>query len=99
MAWPLGASRLRPQGRGASRKHADAETTGVSDDHPGLKAALTARLPGVPWQRCQVHLQRNAMALVSRQEQRAEVARDLRGIFNSLDRSEADTRLKAAAEK
>ena len=33
----------------------------VSDDHAGLKAALQARLPGVPWQRCQFHLQQNAM--------------------------------------
>jgi len=71
----------------------------VSDDHAGLKAALTARLPGVPWQRCQVHLQRNAMALVPRLDQRAELARDLRAIFNSIDHAEAQTRLKAAAEK
>ena len=28
----------------------------VSDNHAGLKAAREARLPGVPWQRCQFHL-------------------------------------------
>lgn len=71
----------------------------VSDDHPGLKAAVTSRLPGAPWQRCQFHLQRNAMALAPRLEQRAEVARDLRAIFNSLDRHEADARLKQASAK
>ena len=32
----------------------------VSDDHAGLKAAREARFPGVLWQRCQFHLQRNA---------------------------------------
>ena len=39
------------------------------------------------------------MALVPRQEQRAELARDLRAIFNSIDHAEAQTRLKATAEK
>lgn len=71
----------------------------VSDDHAGLKAAIAARLPGVLWQRCQFHLQRNAMALVPKLDQRAEVARDLRAIFNAMDRSEADTRLKTIAQK
>lgn len=71
----------------------------VSDDHAGLKAAIAARLPGVPWQRCQFHLQRNAMALVPRLDLRAEVARDLRSIFNSMDRNEAETRLRLTAQK
>ena len=38
----------------------------TSDDHPGIKAALAATLPGVAWQRCQFHMQRNAQAHVSR---------------------------------
>jgi transposase-like protein len=71
----------------------------VSDDHAGLKAAISARLPGVPWQRCQFHLQRNAVAMVPRLDQRAEVARDLRAVFNSIDRAEAETRLKMTAQK
>jgi putative transposase len=29
----------------------------VSDDHAGLKAARESRFAGVPWQRCQFHLQ------------------------------------------
>src|SRR5215207_8823404 len=33
----------------------------VSDDHAGLQAARRARFPGVPWQRCQFHLQQNAL--------------------------------------
>ena len=32
----------------------------VSDDHKGLEAARKARFAGVPWQRCQFHLQQNA---------------------------------------
>jgi len=36
----------------------------VSDAHEGLKKALRAAMPSVPWQRCQCHLQRNAQAYV-----------------------------------
>lgn len=71
----------------------------VSDDHAGLKAACAARFPSVPWQRCQVHLQRNAQSMVNKLDQRAEIARDLRQIFNSTERSEAEARLKQLAQK
>jgi putative transposase len=71
----------------------------VSDHHAGLKAACAARFPSVPWQRCQFHLQRNAQAMVAKLDQRAEVAADLRQIFNSLERSEAEARLKLIAQK
>jgi putative transposase len=36
----------------------------TSDAHGGLKAALRAVFPSVPWQRCQFHLQQNAQAYV-----------------------------------
>lgn len=68
----------------------------VSDDHQGLKAALRACLPSVPWQRCQFHLQRNATAYVPRLAMRREVADALRGIFNAHDRAEADRQLALA---
>ena len=71
----------------------------VSDDHPGLKAACAARFPSVPWQRCQVHIQRNAQAMIKKLDQREEIARDLRQIFNSTERAEAEARLKIVAEK
>jgi transposase-like protein len=71
----------------------------VSDDHAGLKAARQTRFASVPWQRCQFHLQRNAQALVPKLEQRAEVARDLRSIFNADHRIEAEQRLKQVVEK
>jgi len=71
----------------------------TSDDHAGLRAALAARFPGVKWQRCQFHLQRNAMAYVPRLEMRAEVARDLRSIFTAPDREEADRRMKLVVDK
>lgn len=34
----------------------------TSDDHSGLRAALKAVFPTVPWQRCQFHLQQDARA-------------------------------------
>jgi len=70
----------------------------ISDDHKGLRAALKARFSGVPWQRCQFHLQRNAQAYVSKAARR-EVAAAIRSIFNSPDRAEADRRLAATVKK
>lgn len=71
----------------------------VSDDHSGLKAAREARFPGVPWQRCQFHLQQNAGHYVPRVSMRTEVAADLRAIFDAPDRSEADRLLEIAVRK
>ncbi len=62
----------------------------VSDDHKGLKKALQGTMPSIPWQRCQCHLQRNAQAYVPKVAMRETVAGDLRRIFTSGDRQEAD---------
>ncbi len=66
----------------------------VSDAHEGLKAALRASLPSVPWQRCQCHLQRNAQAYVPKITMRGTVAAGIRQIFNASDRADADQKLK-----
>ena len=71
----------------------------VSDDHLGLKAARQAVLGGVPWQRCQFHLQQNAQAYVPRLSLKAEVAADIRAIFNAPDRSAADALLAQTVVK
>lgn len=71
----------------------------VSDDHAGLRAALTARFAGIPWQRCQFHLQQNAMAFVPKIHLREEVASQVRSIFNAADLPEAQRRLKMVVEK
>jgi len=71
----------------------------TSDDHSGLRAALPSSLPGVAWQRCQVHLQRNATAYVPKAEMRETVAADLRSIFNAPNREEADRLLAKTIEK
>ncbi|MCB0026615.1 MAG: IS256 family transposase [Anaerolineales bacterium] len=71
----------------------------VSDAHEGLKQARTAVFPAVPWQRCQTHLQHNAQNYVPRQALRAEVAADIRAIFNSPDRSDAQDHLQRLLDK
>ncbi len=71
----------------------------TSDAHEGLKAARQAVFPGIPWQRCQFHLQQNAAAYVPQVEMRGEVAADLRGVYHAPDRHEADRLLKLAVEK
>jgi transposase-like protein len=71
----------------------------VSDSHAGLEAARKAVFTGVPWQRCQFHLQQNAQSYVPKVGMRMEVAEDIRTIFNAPDRETADTYLKKAVEK
>lgn len=71
----------------------------TSDDHTGLKAAAHSVFPSVPWQRCQVHLQRNATAYVPKVAMRKEVAKDISAIFNAPDKAEAERFLEIAVEK
>jgi putative transposase len=71
----------------------------TSDDHSGLKSARKAVFGGVPWQRCQCHLQRNAQAYAPRKSMKVAVASDIRSIFNAPDRQEADALLKKIVAK
>jgi transposase-like protein len=71
----------------------------TSDAHAGLKEALDARLSGVPWQRCQFHLMKNALAFVPRPSMRAEVTASIRAVFDAPDRPEADRQLDLAVKK
>ncbi len=71
----------------------------TSDDHSGLGRALQSAFPGAPWQRCQVHLQRNAGAYIPKVEMREAVAADIRSIFNAPDLEEAERLLAKTVEK
>jgi transposase-like protein len=71
----------------------------TSDDHAGLKAARLAVFGGVPWQRCQFHLQQNASQHVPRQGLKAEVAADLRMVFNAPNRTAAEAYLAQVVQK
>jgi len=71
----------------------------TSDDHAGLRAARLAVFGGLPWQRCQFHLQQNAQAYVPRKDMQSEVAADIRMIFDAPDRTTADAYLAKAVSK
>jgi transposase-like protein len=71
----------------------------VSDDHKGLSAARRARFAGVPWQRCQFHLQQNAMQYVPKVAMRGPVADQLREVLHAPTRALADALLKAMVTK
>lgn len=71
----------------------------TSDDHPGLRKARQALFTGVPWQRCQFHLQQNASQYVPRKRMRSEVAADIRAIFNAPDRAQAEQYVKQMVVK
>jgi putative transposase len=71
----------------------------TSDDHQGLKAALKSVFNGVSWNRCHVHLQRNAAAYVPKVAMRSAVARDIANILAAPNRDEARRLLDLAVEK
>jgi transposase-like protein len=71
----------------------------VSDDHKGLRAAIKARFAGVPWQRCQFHLQQNAIAYVPKIALRGQVAAELREVLHAPTRAQADALLRTLVTK
>ncbi len=60
----------------------------VSDDHAGLKKALTETLPEAVWQRCYVHFLRNALDHLPRKAD-DDCLRELRWIYDRRDLTEA----------
>jgi putative transposase len=70
----------------------------VSDDHEGLKAAVSRHFQGASWQRCQVHYARNLLGMVG-PAKRKELASDLKAIFAATSREQALRIASAVAEK
>jgi transposase-like protein len=71
----------------------------TSDDHAGLRAALTARFTGVPWQRCQFHLAKNLFDHLPPNVPQEEASADLRAVFNAPNRIESERLLGLMVEK
>jgi transposase-like protein len=71
----------------------------TSDGHAGLEKARKAVFGGVPWQRCQFHLQQNAQAYVHHRALKSEVAADIRAVFNARHRQEAEELLNLSVQK
>ncbi len=70
----------------------------VSDDHPGLKAAVMEVLPGVWWQRCYVHFLRNALDYLPRKAD-DDCLQELRWMYERRNVDEARRDLKQWLEK
>jgi transposase-like protein len=71
----------------------------TSDAHSGLKAALKTEFSGIPWQRCQFHLQQNASSYVPKLDMKKGVAEDIRNIFNAPDLENATRLLDGVVDK
>jgi transposase-like protein len=69
----------------------------ISDDHRGLVKALREQLLGAAWQRCRVHLTRNAQDLVPRSG-RSMVASAVRMILEQPDEAAAREQLGRVVE-
>jgi putative transposase len=70
----------------------------VSDDHPGLKAAIREVLPGAWWQRCYVHFLRNALDYLPRKAD-DDCLQELRWMYERRNVDEARRDLKQWLEK
>ena len=70
----------------------------VSDDHPGLKAAIREVLAGVWWQRCYVHFLRNALDYLPRKAD-DDCLQELRWMYERRNVEEARRDLKSWLEK
>lgn len=70
----------------------------VSDDHPGLKAAVREVLTEAWWQRCYVHFLRNALDYLPRKAD-DDCLQELRWMYERRDREEARRDLQFWLEK
>ncbi len=71
----------------------------TSDDHPGLKAARKAVLPGARWQRCQFHLAQNAIHHAPNQAIRKTIGEELRAVWDAPSLGGAEEELKRLVAK
>jgi len=69
----------------------------ISDAHRGLVKAVHEQLLGASWQRCRVHLTRNAQDLVPRSA-RSIVATFVRSVFDQPDEDAARAQLRLAVD-
>jgi putative transposase len=70
----------------------------VSDDHEGLKAAVSRHFQGASHQRCQVHYARNLLGMVGHAK-RKELGADLRAIFAAPESEQALRIASSVAQK
>lgn len=71
----------------------------VSDAHSGLKESLTTVFTGVAWQRCQFHIQQNALARIKNKDARLTLGEEIRNVFNSKNIDIAKSSLESLVNK
>src|SRR5690606_8938336 len=71
----------------------------TSDAHAGMAEARKACFGSVPWQRCQFHLQQNAIDNAPTAELKNEVTRDLKGVYDAADAEAAQEQLSRVVRK
>lgn len=71
----------------------------VSDKHAGLCEARKACFAGVPWQRCQFHLQKNAFSHVPKNVSSDEVSEDIKSVFDAASGEAAAEQLNKVVRK
>jgi len=71
----------------------------VSDAHGGIAEARKACFAGVPWQRCQFHLMKNAFSHVPKSMDSGEVAEDIKSVFDAADLDAAQAQLGRVVRK
>jgi len=70
----------------------------VSDDHKGIKEAITRYFQGALWQRCQLHFLRNLLDCVAKKDKK-KLTGEMRGIFDRPDLYCASSRAKEVVDK
>jgi putative transposase len=70
-----------------------------SDAHAGMAEARKACFTGVPWQRCQFHLQQNALDHAPTEAIKGQISDDLKGVFNAADATTAQEQLGRVVRK
>jgi transposase-like protein len=83
--------------RGLVARGLDGVQLVISDAHQGLKGAIAAVLTGAGWQRCRVHVVRNALALVPKSAG-AMVAATIRTVFAQPDAASAREQWRRVAD-
>lgn len=71
----------------------------ASDAHGGIAEARKACFAGVPWQRCQFHLMKNALQHVPKNGDTSQVLEDLKSVFDSANETVASEQLSRVVHK
>ena len=71
----------------------------ISDNHAGLKNALTTVFPSVPWQRCQFHLAQNAQHHAPKKDLKGKISAAMREVFHAPTKRAAEQAKKDIRER